>query len=329
MPWLDQRVVLHVAHRHEAVDAPHAEPVEHVRHQLLEARVLHAGDAFGALEIGRGRVAALLALARVVDQELGDLAERAAFLAVVDDDAELALLRGARAFLDAVDEIGPAGADVGAEHVRAVAFVVHAAGDPGARIGELRDVAEQIDGDAADRRQEHAAGRAASPARGTCRRSARTGVRRSAVSVVPKRCGDAGQIPDRIDRDLDHRQAAVGVHGIAVGLEPPGGQRVAHLDQVEPRPGDGDGRADVEAFGDLRLERVGDQMAPGIERDDLLGLASIAGTGRWWRRDGCWSGRAGGSGRARPTTPRARDRAHRSRRGCRSRCDARAATRCR
>ena len=130
--------------------------MQRVRHQLLEARVLHAGDAFGALEIGRGGVAALLALARVVDQELGDLAERAAFLAVVDDDAELALLRGAGAFLDAVDEIRPAGADVGAEHVGAVALVMHAAGELGARIGEPRHVAEQIDRGAADRRQEHA-----------------------------------------------------------------------------------------------------------------------------------------------------------------------------
>ena len=67
--------------------------MQHVRHQLLEARVLHAGDAFGALEIGRGLIAALLALARVVDQELGDLAERTAFLAVVDDQAGAAVLR--------------------------------------------------------------------------------------------------------------------------------------------------------------------------------------------------------------------------------------------
>ena len=70
-----------------------AEPVHHVGHQLLEARVLHAGDAFGALEIGRRLVAARLALARVVDEELGDLAERAAFLAVVDDQAGAAVLR--------------------------------------------------------------------------------------------------------------------------------------------------------------------------------------------------------------------------------------------
>ena len=112
----------------EPVDAADAEPVQHVRHELLEARVLDAGDAFGALEIGRRLVAARLALAGVVDEELRHLAERAAFLAVVDDDAGAALLGLLHAFLDAVHEIGPAGADVGAEHVRAVALVMHPAG---------------------------------------------------------------------------------------------------------------------------------------------------------------------------------------------------------
>ena len=62
-------------------------------------------------------------------------------------------------------------------------------------------------------------------------------VRRSAVSVVPKRSRDAGQIPDRIDRDLGHRQAAVGVDDVAVGLEPAGGERVAHLDAGRGAPG--------------------------------------------------------------------------------------------
>ena len=45
--------------------------------------------------------------------------------------------------------------------------------------------------------------------------------------------------------------------------------------QVEARLGDGDARADVEALGDLGLERLGDQMAPRIERDDLPGLAPL------------------------------------------------------
>jgi hypothetical protein len=65
------------------------------------------------------------------------------------------------------------------------------------------------------------------------------------------------------------------VDRIAVGLQPPGNHGIAHLDQVETRPGDRDARADVEAFGDLRLEGVGDQMAPRIERNDFFGLAPL------------------------------------------------------
>ena len=41
--------------------------------------------------------------------------------------------------------------------------------------------------------------------------------------------GDAGQIPDRIDGDLGHRDAAVGVHEVAVGLEPAGGDGALHF----------------------------------------------------------------------------------------------------
>ena len=202
------------------------EPMDHVRHQLLEARVLHAGDALGALEIGRGRVAALLALARVVDQELGDLAERPALLAVVDDDAEAAGLRRARAFLDAVHEIGPAGADVGAEHVRAVALVVHAAGDRRAR-----------DRRAWRRRRTDRRWCRRSGGRNTCRSGRVTSsgnmpavcsnrVRRKLVSVGAEALGDAGQVPDRIDGDLDDRQAAVRLHDRAVIGEPPGRERL-------------------------------------------------------------------------------------------------------
>src|SRR5580700_8361410 len=149
-----QRVIFHVAHRDETVDALDAEPMHGVRHQLLEAGVLNAGNAFGALEIGRRRVAALLPLARVIDQEFRDLAQRPAFLAVIDDDAETAGLATAGTFLDAVNQIRPAGADVGAEYVGAVALVVDPAGDLRTRVIEFSDVAEQINRGAADRRQE-------------------------------------------------------------------------------------------------------------------------------------------------------------------------------
>src|SRR5262245_35008497 len=133
----DEGIALHVAHRGEAVDAGDAEPMQHVRHQLLKSHVAHAGDAFGALEIAGGTIAALLALARVVDQELGDLAERAAFLAIVDYESDAARLRHLDGDLDAVRQIGPAGADVGAEHVGAVALVVNAAGQRRGAVAEL------------------------------------------------------------------------------------------------------------------------------------------------------------------------------------------------
>ena len=110
-----QRVVFHVAHRDEAVDPLKAEPMNRIRHELLKAGVLHAGHAFGALEIRGGRIAALLTLTGVIDEKLGDLAQRAALLAIIDDDAETAFLGAARAFLDAVNQVRTAGADIRAE----------------------------------------------------------------------------------------------------------------------------------------------------------------------------------------------------------------------
>jgi hypothetical protein len=125
-----------------------AQPVEDVGHQLLEAHVLHAGHALGAREILVGRVAAHLALARVVDQELGHLAERAAFLARVGDEAHAAALRALDALFDGVREVGAAGADVGAEHVRAVALVVDARGEFHLGVGQVARVAEDVDASA-------------------------------------------------------------------------------------------------------------------------------------------------------------------------------------
>src|SRR5690242_12483848 len=72
-----QRTVFEVRHRDPAVDAADPEPMKDIGHQLLKAHILDAGNAFGAVEIGVGAVAAHLPLARVVDEELGDLAERA------------------------------------------------------------------------------------------------------------------------------------------------------------------------------------------------------------------------------------------------------------
>ena len=141
-------------------------------------------------------------------------------------------------------------------------------------IRQLADVAEQIDGGAADRRQEH------------LQVGPRHQFRKHAgglLEQLPAQIGlggaeargDAGQIPDRIDRDLDHGDAAVLVHDLAVVLEPSGCDRGLQFGQVEPRAGDRDARTDVDAFGDLAREVFGDEMAPWIERDDALRLGPL------------------------------------------------------
>ena len=259
-----QRIVLHVAHGNEAVDPLQAEPVHDIRHQLLESGVLHAGDAFGALEIlGRG-IAAFLTLAGVIDQKLRDLAERAAFLAVVDDDAEPAGLACARAFLDAVNQIGTAGADIRTKHVGAVAFVMHAAGYPGGMIRQFADVAEQIGRRAADRRQKDLQIRPGHQ----FRKHAGGLLEQLPAQIVLggfEARRQAGQVPDRVDRNLDHGDASIRMHDLAILLEPSGFDRGLQLGQIEAGARDGNTRADVDALGDLAREVFRGEMSPWIE----------------------------------------------------------------
>ena len=152
-PLINERVVFQITHRNEPIDSPQAKPMDHVRHKLLEPGVLHTGHAFRAFEIGRRGVATLLALARIVNKELRDLAKRAALLAVIDDHAKATRLRCSRTFFDPVDQIRPTGTDVGAEDVRAVALVMHTASDLCARVVQFLDLAEEIDCRSSNRRQ--------------------------------------------------------------------------------------------------------------------------------------------------------------------------------
>ena len=82
-------------------------------------------------------------------------------------------------------------------------------------------------------------------------------------------------MPDRIDRDLHHRDAAVLVHDIAIGLEPLRQDRGTDFRQIEPRACHRDARADIGAFGDLLAEIFRDQVTPGVERDDAVGFAPL------------------------------------------------------
>ncbi len=271
---LHEGPVLHVAHRGPAVDARDPEPMEHIGHQLLEAHVLHARHAFGAGEIRLGAVAAGLALARVVDQELGDFAQRAPFLAVVDHQADAALLRHLDADFDAVREIGAAGADVGAEHVRPIALVVQAAGDARSRIAEARHVAEEIDGHAADRRQEDLQVRARDELGEHARGLLEEGAPQRALLHL-EALGEAGEVPHGVDRRLgDLHVAGVG-EDVAVGLEAPGRDGGAQLRHVDMGARDRDRRAHVGARGDLVGECARHEVPPRIERDDLGGIGPL------------------------------------------------------
>ena len=85
----------------------------------------------------------------------------------------------------------------------------------------------------------------------------------------------ARQIPYRVDRDLDHGDAAVLVHDLAVMLEPAGFDRRLQFGQIETRARDGDARTDVDAFGDLGCKIFRDEMSPRIERDDPLRIGPL------------------------------------------------------
>ena len=110
--------------------------------------------------------------------------------------------------------------------------------------------------------------------------------RRRLVSLVPKRCGDARQVPDRIDGDLDDGDGAVGVNKLAVGHQALGRSRYLNLRQVEPRARNRNARTNIGAFGYFVTEILRYQMPPRVKRDDALRVAPLLE-----RPDGCgWIG---------------------------------------
>ena len=123
----------------------HAQPAQHIGHEFLKPHVLHAGHALGAGKVLVGGVAAHLALACVVDQELGDLTQCPALLARIGHQADAAALRTLDAFLDRMGEVRAAGADVRAEHVRAIAFVMYPGCQFDIGVGQVLRVAEDVD----------------------------------------------------------------------------------------------------------------------------------------------------------------------------------------
>ncbi len=66
------------------------------------------------------------------------------------------------------------------------------------------------------------------------------------------------------------------MHDVAVVFEATASDRGLQLGQIEPRLGDRNARADIDPFGDLGRKVFGNEMTPGIERYDLLGIGPLS-----------------------------------------------------
>src|SRR5690606_10927476 len=111
--------------------------LKRVGHQLLKAHILYAGHALRAVEIFSSGVAVFVTLPGVVHQKFRNFSERAAFLSKVNDETGAAFLRRFDGLFNSMNQIWPAGADVGSENVGAVALVVYTACE---RFTGVRDV---------------------------------------------------------------------------------------------------------------------------------------------------------------------------------------------
>ena len=149
-----------------------------------------------------------------------------------------------------------------------------AAGDFGLRPAELRRVTEQVDGGAADRRQEHVQ----VGARHQLGEHAAGLLEQGAAEIGhgnAETARDAGQVPDGLDRGLgDAHIAGLGQH-IAIRGQPAGADGGGDLRHVDVGAGDGDARPHILPGGNFVGEQLGGEVAPGIERDDRVRFAPL------------------------------------------------------
>ena len=217
---MNDGVELHVAHRDQAINLGDAQPMQNIGHELLKAHVLDARHALGAVEVSRGAIAAFLALACVVNQELGDFAQCPAFFAVVHNGAGAAFLSSPNRFFDSVHQVGTASADVRTKDVRAIALVVYANGELFGGIRNRGNIAKQVDRSASNGRQENFQIR---PSDQLGVHSARllkqSPTKRSFVSSETS--GNGRQVPNRLDGGFSHHYVQARKNDFAVHFQTP------------------------------------------------------------------------------------------------------------
>ena len=84
--------------------------------------------------------------------------------------------------------------------------------------------------------------------------------------------GDQRQVPHGLDGRLGHEGLSVGLEDVSIGLQTTNAHGVLHLREIDVSLGHSDGGTDVIALLVVRLEDGGDDVAPGIDGGELLGV---------------------------------------------------------
>jgi len=96
------------------------------------------------------------------------------------------------------------------------------------------------------------------------------------------------QIPNRIDRNLDHRYAAVLMHDLAVMLQTSGCDCRLQFGEIEARAGNGDARTYIDAFGNFGYRSSQLPDGPTDRARTMRCGSPIVETARRLPPDGCW-----------------------------------------
>mmetsp|Transcript_65176 Transcript_65176/g.173780 ORF Transcript_65176/g.173780 Transcript_65176/m.173780 type:complete len:527 (-) Transcript_65176:281-1861(-) len=265
------RVMLHVAHGDEPVDLCDAQPVQDIGHEDLEAGVGHASHLLGAVEILGRLVTALLALTHVVDEVFCHLPKRSALFSEVYNDSCAASLSTLDALLDGLRQVRPACADVRAKHIAPVALVVHPARKLDGLVRDLLGVSPDVDRHPADGRQEqlHVHPRQQLRVHGVG--LLEDGLAQRVLRNTEALC-NAGEVPNWLNGRLCHKALPVLGQDGTVRLQPPGLERLPALRQLNVRLRHGDRGANVEALLEPGGEALRDDVPPGVDGHDALGV---------------------------------------------------------
>lgn len=270
---LDNGVVLHVAHTQHAVNLGDAQKVQNIGHEELEPHVLDTCNVLGSLEVLGSRVAA--ALARVVDEVLGDLAKGTTLFAEVNDNTGstgLGLLDG---LANAKNEVGSASANVRTKDVRSVALVVHTQSQPRVLVTDLGRVAENVSREPTDRGQKdfNVATRNELGVR-AARDFKKSAAQRALVNSHA--LSKAWQIPNGLDGNFGNGQIALVVeNNLTVNLELARTHLVADLAQLHVGLSNGNGWSHVNSLVNIVLENPGRHVAKGVHGHELFGVAPL------------------------------------------------------